>query len=762
MADIAQIGFRADTSELKDAKTDLNALVPAAKNAERAADTFSSRVAKAGDTLSGKFVSGVGLAKTALVGLAAGMLGAFAGGALLASLGATADRIDDISKAASKLKVNMGDLQGLAYAADLAGVSFDQLSTVAQKMNRVIGQAIAKGKENEGVFKLLGISAKTLSDLPIDKRFAAIADQMNSMNLTADQTALILGQLGDRSGSLTALFEGGSDAINEASEALDRFNGKLTNSQGLEVEAMNDAFTSLGYAIQAAGNQFVAFIAPYIAPAINAVAEAIGWINRQLTQGGTAAAVFKAAMGGILSAFNPIIAGAVALGRVFSQVFGVSLGTAVKTGANFIINGFSGAFQAVAIIWGRLPSIFAAAAYGAAKMALDGVNNFVQGAIQAFANLATAVAGMFGVEVGKFDAASVVDLKTTDLYKSISARSTSASADAKGGFTEAADAFNAQMNVDNFATSTDNTTEAATKATPALTDFGGALDTAGKAAGGATEKLTELQRIGQELDKLGAPFDQAKSAFDKLGELQKNGIITGDQYTSMLERIRQAFISTGGTAEQWSKVIATKTNDMTTALKDFSSGALTSMGDTLADLVVDGKADFKALADGIIKDLIRMMWQMLVVKPLMGSLFGFESGGAFGGGGMLGFANGGTFTNKIYSSPTPFKFAAGGGFASGVMGEAGPEAVMPLKRGPNGSLGVEAHGLNGKGGGGGGGNVIMGDVHITQQSSGDSQKDRAHAAETARQVEESMERVALKVVQRERNYGGSLNPRGAR
>ncbi len=64
----------------------------------------------------------------------------------------------------------------------------------------------------------------------------------------------------------------------------------------------------------------------------------------------------------------------------------------------------------------------------------------------------------------------------------------------------------------------------------------------------------------------------------------------------------------------------------------------------------------------------------------------FARGGAFG---VERFANGGAFTNGIYTRPTLFKFASGG--ALGEMGEAGPEAVMPLKRGPNGSLGVVAH-----------------------------------------------------------------------
>jgi phage-related minor tail protein len=54
------------------------------------------------------------------------------------------------------------------------------------------------------------------------------------------------------------------------------------------------------------------------------------------------------------------------------------------------------------------------------------------------------------------------------------------------------------------------------------------------------------------------------------------------------------------------------------------------------------------------------------------------------------FASGG-----IVDSPTPFKFAAGGSVQSGLMGEAGPEGILPLERGPDGKLGVHASGGGG-------------------------------------------------------------------
>ena len=62
------------------------------------------------------------------------------------------------------------------------------------------------------------------------------------------------------------------------------------------------------------------------------------------------------------------------------------------------------------------------------------------------------------------------------------------------------------------------------------------------------------------------------------------------------------------------------------------------------------------------------------------------------------------------TEPTHFRFAKGGGFGLGLMGEAGPEAIMPLKRAADGSLVVSAEGL-------GGGTVVAMKVVVNNYSS---------------------------------------------
>lgn len=75
-------------------------------------------------------------------------------------------------------------------------------------------------------------------------------------------------------------------------------------------------------------------------------------------------------------------------------------------------------------------------------------------------------------------------------------------------------------------------------------------------------------------------------------------------------------------------------------------------------------------------------------NPLAFALPQLAEKGATFYGGTARFAKGG-----IVSRPTMFKFADGGQLQNGLMGEAGPEAIIPLRRGSNGRLGVEANGL---------------------------------------------------------------------
>ena len=130
--------------------------------------------------------------------------------------------------------------------------------------------------------------------------------------------------------------------------------------------------------------------------------------------------------------------------------------------------------------------------------------------------------------------------------------------------------------------------------------------------------------------------------------------------------------------------------------------AFKGMEDALVKFVMTGKLNFRDLANSIIADLTRMLVRYAIVQPLFKAIFpnikiGSANGNVFSNGEVVPSAKGNVFAkNKIVpyayggivNKPTLFPMANG----MGLMGEAGPEAIMPLKRGANGKLGVQSSG----------------------------------------------------------------------
>jgi hypothetical protein len=139
------------------------------------------------------------------------------------------------------------------------------------------------------------------------------------------------------------------------------------------------------------------------------------------------------------------------------------------------------------------------------------------------------------------------------------------------------------------------------------------------------------------------------------------------------------------------------------------------------DLVTDSMEDgLMAMADGtksvsdafrdMAREIIADLYRVLVVQQMVNAAksamgFGFfADGGAFSGGSQIqAYADGG-----VVGGPTMFPMAGG---KTGLMGEAGPEAIMPLKRGANGKLGVQMEG--------GGGDTINVVQNFNFQANGD-------------------------------------------
>ena len=246
----------------------------------------------------------------------------------------------------------------------------------------------------------------------------------------------------------------------------------------------------------------------------------------------------------------------------------------------------------------------------------------------------------------------------------------------------------------------------------------------------ALAKLTKFEQLEANLlaKKMGYTGEQTKqqllqATINSLTERFKQAMIDAgipvEEVTRRIEAAAQATVDlkdkSKGFAEQFGAGIKSM-GDLTGNLANVAVNAFTSMGDTLAEFITTGKANFADFARSILSDLTKIFVRYAMfnaiagIFPGMGKFLGLSGkGSVIGGRGgppttmpdsiSLVAANGMAFAkNKIVpyakggivGKPTLFQYASGGAGRFGLMGEAGPEAIMPLRRGPNGKLGVEA------------------------------------------------------------------------
>jgi lambda family phage tail tape measure protein len=209
--------------------------------------------------------------------------------------------------------------------------------------------------------------------------------------------------------------------------------------------------------------------------------------------------------------------------------------------------------------------------------------------------------------------------------------------------------------------------------------------------------------------------------------------------------------SLGAGAQQGIQAYVDSIGNLRDAMGQLTTTAIGGLEESLTSLATTGTANFREFAASILKDTTRMIIRQLILKSIMQIIGGiggsataksFEMpGAAFIPSGGYKFADGGAFANGIVpfanggivSSPTLFKFANGGGFNTGLMSESGPEAIMPLRRGADGKLGVA---------GGGGGSTT---INVSVDAKGTSvQGDGSQGAALARAIAGAVQTELIK------------------
>lgn len=203
---------------------------------------------------------------------------------------------------------------------------------------------------------------------------------------------------------------------------------------------------------------------------------------------------------------------------------------------------------------------------------------------------------------------------------------------------------------------------AAAEAAKAVSDFNAALKGGSKAASSAASDVKRYY------DATRTDAEKYADGLKEIGALHASGAMDADLYARAVEELALKFDPLG---QLISGLADTVENELNAAFASVLNGTAT-LGDALLSFASNVLAK-------VAQDLFAQQFSAPIAAGIKG-LFS-EDGNVFDQRGFVPFAKGG-----VVSGPTIFPFANG----TGLMGEAGPEAIMPLSRGSDGKLGVVA------------------------------------------------------------------------
>jgi hypothetical protein len=284
----------------------------------------------------------------------------------LVSMGqAQAEVIDTQSKLAARLGMTYGEFAGLALAGDLAGVGMDKIANAATKADVAFVKAQRGSKTAQAGFANLGLSLADLSGMSAAERFKAISSAIAELPTEAQRSAAAVQMFGRAGAELLPLFAGGAEGIQQAAEQAERLRLTLTTAQGQDVEAMNDAFTMAGRAINGVVQNIVAYLAPAVKAVSDQFTNLVGSIEganigQAIGDGILQGARFLAGIGDyIIKNFGSVFEYFSAVGEQWGAVadfmnraanFMSGVFNAAQAGLGMIVLGFTGSFEVLARI----------------------------------------------------------------------------------------------------------------------------------------------------------------------------------------------------------------------------------------------------------------------------------------------------------------------------------------------------------------------------------------------------------------------------
>jgi hypothetical protein len=703
--------------------------------------------------------------KVAVGGFAAAIAGSAIVGGLTAIVKKSMDLGGDLDDLQIKTGVAAPALFAIGNAATVAGVDMEALGKSLGKLNLNLVKAAEGNEDLARKFQALGVNVKDANGevVPADKALKQIADRFADMPDGAQKSAAAVALFGKAGADLIPL-------LNEGAAGLEQFKSKLTPQEFEEFTKRSDLFgeslTELGLRTKA----FELELTAALLPALQSILEVFGdlfdteqdWsaLFDVLIFGlrATATAIYAT-----IKLVDVAIKNSVAYLDMLGKAVQGDFAGAISVAQNRIGSLMQQAqqdFAQIQKIWTNAPSPSTGPRTGR-SMGLD--TSAIDARNEAAANKAAAEAKRRLTEQQRLEEQrndltqraitlqdqlrnSIADV--TAAYAGIGASPTEKLLQDKNAANESN-----RRQIQNLTQDVMELAREVNKAGGSLDvkPFATLIDTLSAVNMELADKnyLQGLKDLLPNLDEYNSKIDEIKRGKTELTELEKLNAqvnllqldILAKTNPALAEHVRllreraaalddtnkkqkEQEDSFGANFAEKIKAYYQSISNFGAQVGDAVVNTFQGLEDQLTNFVTTGKLSFADLANSIIADIARIAIRQAIIAPLLkgvGGIFGLTlaNGGVFAQNGIQPFARGG-----IVDKPTLFPFANG----TGLMGEAGPEAILPLRRGRDGRLGVDA------GGGGGGINVTV-NVDATGTK---AQGDDGRAGQFARAISEAV------------------------
>lgn len=758
-------------------------------------------------------LAGAALGSMATIAAAAAVSAGVAGINLLKT---TSKQIAETDRLAKSLRMSTQDLLGWQFASQKAGVSGEQMADIFKDIGDKIGDAVLnQSGEAVDALNALGLSAKKLSTETPDKQLLAIAVALDKVGTNAEKIT-ILESLGNDLSKLLPLFDNNSQklqqflklsreygvapdpqSIDDLVKVNSLFEDMETQAQGLKMEiAAGLARVDLTPLQKGLGELRSVFTDPKImqglAEMVGGIASLVGWLGKAAHELGNL--IYNYQGGQKLSANASLYE----IDRRIKNLEADLNDKGFLAGVNRLGMDTEGKQKELNELLAqrvRLKSIAAAApVISSATSPVTAPDNYTlapgesNGKVSPDTSAKKLENAFKSMELGYLRQIALIDTtgqKTAEVTEQQKLQFDLA----EGKLTDINDAQ--KVRLQQLAQEVDrlNLLKKANEENAKVAAFVAGLQAQNDNARGdlsvdiqgaglgnkQRERLRERLGIEREyldqqrdLQKQYQAGDISQTVYDRETQALKNAqaqrLEIQEDYYSQIDALQADWVT--GARDGLADWVDDSTNYATLAA-DAMQSALSGISSNIVDMLNGNKASWKDWGISVMKVIEQVMVNMMIANAAssIGSLFGgAASASASSGtalqsyganlqfnakGGVYSSADLSQYSNSVVSSPTMFAFAKG----AGLMGEAGPEAIMPLTRAADGSLGVRALGNGGVMPGGGGAPQV--NIHIDGNGNTRAQASGGYE-QFGKEVGNYVDRRYRELMSRDMSPGGAL------